>query len=208
MNRSNLFIWISIKIVLKIYGKHNLIIYGGLIKRFKNTQLCRCKSKPGSWTLGSKIRSPLTGNNADHATVRASGIEKSVVDGCGSKFHTDLRESNLWSGISKICAYRRNLACFLQFTSSRTVVASRRSFGGAMIASTGSHCNCVDFTVPEINCIVLFSYISILVVCTLLIHTGVQHSAVEYTSANEAVRNVSALAPQFVPVSFCSKLTL
>jgi hypothetical protein len=45
----------------------------------------------------------------------------------------------------------------LQFTRSRTVVASRRSFGGAMFANTGSHLNCVDFTVPEINRIVLFS---------------------------------------------------
>jgi hypothetical protein len=110
-------------------------------------------------TLGSTIRSPLTGSDADHAAVQATGIEKSVVDGCGSKIHTDLRESNDWSGISNICSYRRDLACLLQFTSSRTVVASRHSFGGTMFASTGSHCNCVDFTVPEINRIVLFSCI-------------------------------------------------
>jgi hypothetical protein len=45
----------------------------------------------------------LTGSDVDHATVQALGIEKSVVDGCGSKFHTDLRESN-------ICSYRRDLA--------------------------------------------------------------------------------------------------
>jgi hypothetical protein len=51
------------------------------------------------------------------------------------------------------------------------------------------------------------SCISILLVCTLFNHTGAQYSAVEYTSANEAVRNVSALAPQFVPVSFRTNLT-
>jgi hypothetical protein len=45
--------------------------------------------------LGSTIRSPLTGSDDNHAAVQASEIEKSVVDGCGSKFHTDLRESNL-----------------------------------------------------------------------------------------------------------------
>jgi hypothetical protein len=76
-----------------------------------------------------------------------------------------------------------------------------------MFASIGSHCNCVDFTVPEINRIVLFNCISILLVCTLFNHTGAQYSAVEQTSANEAVRNVSALATQFVPVSFRSTLT-
>jgi hypothetical protein len=32
--------------------------------------------------------------------------------------------------------------------------ASRRSFGVVVFASTGSHCKCVDFTVPEINCVV------------------------------------------------------
>jgi hypothetical protein len=67
-------------------------------KRFNNTQLCRRKLKPG----GSTIRSPLTGSDTDHAAFQASGIEKSVVDGCGSKFHTDLRESSLWSRISNI----------------------------------------------------------------------------------------------------------
>jgi hypothetical protein len=44
-------------------------------------------------------------------------------------------------------------------------------------ASTGSHCYCNDFTVPEITRnIVLFSYISILLVCrcTLFNHTGAQ----------------------------------
>jgi hypothetical protein len=103
-----------------------------------NTQLCRRKSKPGGRTLGSTIRSPLTGSDADHAAVQASGTEKGVVDGSESKFHTDLRESSLLSGISNICSYMRELACLLQFTSSRTVVASRRSFGGAMFASTGN----------------------------------------------------------------------
>jgi hypothetical protein len=38
------------------------------------------------------------------------------------------------------------------------------------------------------------------------VHTGAQYSAVEYTSANEAVRS-RALAPQFVPVSFRTNLT-
>jgi hypothetical protein len=104
-------------------------------KRFNNTQLCHRKSKPGGRTLGSTIRSPLTGSDA---AVQTSGIEKSLVDGSGSKFHTDHQESNLWSGKSNICSYRRDLACLLQFTSSRTVVASRRSFGGAMFASIGS----------------------------------------------------------------------
>jgi hypothetical protein len=37
------------------------------------------------------------------SAVQASGIEKRVVDGCGSKFYTDLWESNLWSGVSNIC---------------------------------------------------------------------------------------------------------
>jgi hypothetical protein len=49
---------------------------------------------------------------------------------------------------------------------------------GAMFASTGSHCNCVDFRVSaEINRIVLFSCTSILLVCTLVNHTGAQYSA-------------------------------
>jgi hypothetical protein len=131
-------------------------------KRFNNTQLCRRMSKPGGRTLGSTIRSPLTDIDAVHAAVQGSGIEKSVVDGCGSKFYTNLRESILWSGISNICSYRRELACLLQFTSSRTVVASRHRFGEAMFASTSS-----PTTVPEINRIVLSSCISILLVRTL-----------------------------------------
>jgi hypothetical protein len=64
--------------------------------------------------------------------------------------------------------------CFMQLTISRTVVASRRSFGGAMFASTGSH-----FTVPEMNRIVLFSCKSILLMCTLFNHTKTQYSALK-----------------------------
>jgi hypothetical protein len=54
-------------------------------------------------------------------------------------------------------------------------------FDGTMLASIGSHCNCVDFTVPEIIHIVLLSCISILLVCKLFNHTGggAQYSAVE-----------------------------
>jgi hypothetical protein len=37
------------------------------------------------------------------------------------------------------------------YISSRTVAASRLSLGGAMFASTGSHCNCLDLIVPEIR---------------------------------------------------------
>jgi hypothetical protein len=88
---------------------------------FNNTQLCCRESKSCGRTLGSTIRSPLTGSDADHAAIQASGIENSVVDGCESKFHTDLRENNLWSVISNICSYRRDLACLLQVTSSWTV---------------------------------------------------------------------------------------
>jgi hypothetical protein len=39
-------------------------------KRFNNTQLCRRKSKLCGRTLGSTIRSPLTGSHADHAAVQ------------------------------------------------------------------------------------------------------------------------------------------
>jgi hypothetical protein len=39
----------------------------------------------------------------------------------------------------------------------------------------------------------LFSCISILLVCTLLNHTGAQYSAVEYTNDNEAARNIQRL---------------
>jgi hypothetical protein len=43
-------------------------------------------------------QTPLTGSDGDHAAVLAS------------KFHTDLRESIFWSGISNICSYRRDHA--------------------------------------------------------------------------------------------------
>jgi hypothetical protein len=57
------------------------------------------------------------------------------------------------------------------------MVASRRSFGGAMFASTGSHYICVDFTVPENNRIAFFC--CIVLVCALFNHTGAQYLAVK-----------------------------
>jgi hypothetical protein len=108
-------------------------------------------SKLGVRTLSSTIRSPLTGSDAEHAAVQASGIEK--------------KRRRLIRDIQHLFVRRRDLVCLLQFTSSRTVVASRRSFGRAIFASTGNHCNCVDSTVS--------------VVCRLFNHTGAQYSAVE-----------------------------
>jgi hypothetical protein len=84
------------------------------------------------------------------------------------------------------------------------VVASRRIFAGAMFASTGSHCNCVDFTVPEINRIVL--YIDFAGVQTIQPHRIAVFSN-RIDKCHKTVRNVSALAPQFVRFSSRTKLT-
>jgi hypothetical protein len=128
-------------------------------KRFKNTQLCRRKSKPCGQTLGSTIRSPVTGSDADHAAVQASGIEKNVVDGCGSKIHTDQRESNLWSGLSNISSYRSDLACLLQQWLFHVAVLVRRcspALAAIVIALilqsqklTALCCSAVYSTTPE-----------------------------------------------------------
>jgi hypothetical protein len=84
-------------------------------------------------------------------------------------------------------------ACLLQFTSSRTVAASRLSLGGVMFASTGSHCNCVDFIMPEIRRMVLFNCTSI-----LLTH----RSTVFSSGTNKNQRNVSTLAPKLRTATF------
>jgi hypothetical protein len=122
-------------------------------------------SKPGGLTLGSTIRSPLTGSDADHAAVQASGIEKSVVDVDQNSIRSKGKQP-LIGNIQHLFVQEgpRVPSAIHRFTNS----GSRRSFRGAMFASTGSHCNSVDFTVPEINRIVL---LPILLVCTLFNHT-------------------------------------
>jgi hypothetical protein len=79
--------------------------------------------------------------------------------------------------MSNIDSYRRDLAFFRNLTNSRTAAASRLSFAGAMFVRTGSHCNCVAFTVPVIIQRALFSCTSILLICTLFNHTGAQYFA-------------------------------
>jgi hypothetical protein len=105
-------------------------------------------SKLGVRTLSSTIRSPLTGSDAEHAAVQASGIEK--------------KRRRLIRDIQHLFVQERPRvpSAIHQFTNSGCF-----SFGRAIFASTGNHCNCVDSTVS--------------VVCRLFNHTGAQYSAVE-----------------------------
>jgi hypothetical protein len=64
-------------------------------------------------------------------------------------------------------------------TKSRTTAVSYLNFGGAVLANKGSHGNSVDFTVPEIKRIALFTRILNLLVCTQFSQTLAQNSAVE-----------------------------
>jgi hypothetical protein len=98
---------------------------------------------------GPKIKSPLIDIDVDQCDNQVPDIGNS--DGNGSKLQTGLRETNPSGGMSNIDSYRRDLAFFRQLTNSRTMAASRLNFAGAMLARTGSHCNCVDFTVPLIT---------------------------------------------------------
>jgi hypothetical protein len=103
--------------------------------------------KTGGLLFGSRIRSPLIGIDVDQCDNQVSDIGNS--DGNGSTLQIGLRETYLSGEMSNIDSYRRDLAFFRQLTNSRTAAAaSRLSFAGAMFARTGSHCNCVHFTVP------------------------------------------------------------
>jgi hypothetical protein len=94
----------------------------------------------------------------------------------------------------------------MHFNHSLLVASRRRSVEGAMPLRTGSHCRGVDFIVPLTMRIVLLSCVSRVFVCVLLVHTGAQYSAVEYTNARDEVLKVFPVAPQLVPVSFCIML--
>jgi len=66
---------------------------------------------------------------------------------------------------------------------------------GAILLSTGSHFKGLDFNVPLMILITEFSWVSSLLVCALFIHTRVQYSAAEYTSASMLICRVFASAP-------------
>ncbi len=77
-----------------------------------------------------------------------------------------------------------------------------------MLLSTGSHGIVVDFTIPVIILIVVFSSTSIFLVCALLIHTAAAYSATEYTKAKDDVRRVLVGAPHVIPANLCMMFLL
>lgn len=103
-----------------------------------------------------------------------------------------------------------NIGRFVEFCtySSLVVAAYLRSSGGAIFERTGSHCNFVARTQPDMILIALFNSTSTLFVWTLLCHTGAQYSAVLYTSANADVQSIFALHPQLVSASLLIMLFL
>jgi hypothetical protein len=85
------------------------------------------------------------------------------------------------------------LANVLGVAISCELIFTELSLGGVIFASTGSHCNCVDFIVPEIRRMVLFNCTSI-----LLTH----RSTVFSSGTNKNKQNVSVLAPQLRTATF------
>ena len=77
-------------------------------KRFNNTHSCRRSSKPGGLEFGSRMRSPLIGNDVDQCDNQVSAIGNSESDENGSKLQTGLRETNLSGGMSNIDLYVSN----------------------------------------------------------------------------------------------------
>jgi hypothetical protein len=82
----------------------------------------------------------LTDSDTDHAAVQASGIEKSVVDGCGSKFHTDLREATFDREYPASFSIGGTLRAFCNSPVHEQWLLHVAFFSGAMFTSTGSFC--------------------------------------------------------------------
>ena len=77
-----------------------------------------------------------------------------------------------------------------------------------MFASTESHGKGVDFSVPVMVLIAVFSCVSILSVCALRSQTGQQYSAVGNTRDRAAVCRVFAVVPHVVPANLSNMLFL
>jgi hypothetical protein len=153
---------------------------------FRITHSLRRSSNPGGTAVGSSTTTPFTAVFDSHDSLQRSMMWKRL---CTDPESIDqivplvlrriLGESWSWLGKSK-------LPCVRQFFSSQNSDASRRSLGGALLLNTGNHWWGVDFTLPVIKRIVLLGWRRL-------------YSVEEYTSAKQAVRNVCAFEPHFLP---------
>lgn len=87
------------------------------------------------------------------------------------------------------------------FSNSLSKAFYRRSSGGGMWLSSGSHWVGVDLSVPDISRMVVLSCTSMSRVYELLSHTGAQYSAAEYTIPRAEHLRVAAVDPHVVPHS-------
>jgi hypothetical protein len=115
----------------------------------------------------------------DSQSVQGPEMLNSAVIEYSSIVQIGRWDTNHGIGMSKSCLYNSEFAFLLQFTSSRTAAAFRRSLGGAIWANVGSHGSWVDLSQPEIVRIALFNSTSVLLMWTLFNQTGAQYSAVE-----------------------------
>lgn len=71
-------------------------------------------------------------------------------------------------------------------------------FGEVLMLSTGNRFKWVDFNTPHIIFIVELSWISSLLLCTLLMQTSAQYFVSEYTNSSVLILSVFALTPHDV----------
>lgn len=154
------------------------------------------RSKPGALDSGFPInmtpRTPESLQRVFHISDKASAGRSRSYIGC-------LGLSLFW-GCLVISPYSgRSGFLFILSTVCSACIILRKS-GGAMFASTDSHCTWVKFTVPVIIRMVWLSSVSTFLQCMLLSQTEVQYSVTLYTKANADVNKTVALLPQFVPL--------
>ena len=134
-----------------------------------------CSLKPGTGLVGSTIRLPPVGVFSAHSIFQASvGLNSS--------------SSDLWKSLcdlSLVVVGAFSVTCFKGMCSPMLFVlfimlwlaSSRLICGGAIELNVGSHCIGVDFRQPDTNLIASLNFVSTLLVCELLVHTGAQYSA-------------------------------